>query len=187
MGGGRHEEPARSACPAPRFARPAPWPTIRAPATAFQESACLQCGLCATLCPERAITLAPRLNLGDDALSHQVLLEEEPFACVECSAALFGVRATINRMVETLAGKHSMFAHPDAAQNDPDVRKLPRHRRRSRPGKPFRRRPGRYAPPRTKISTATRTPRHRRETTPPDRASTGDQRPARSAGARPAT
>ena len=97
-------------CPAGALADNPERPQLR-----FQESACLQCGLCATLCPEGAITLAPRLNLGDDALSHQVLLEEEPFACVECGAA-FGVRATINRMVETLAGKHSMFAHPDAAR-----------------------------------------------------------------------
>ena len=97
-------------CPAGALADNPERPQLR-----FQESACLQCGLCVEICPERALTLTPRLDLRDGALSHHVLLEEEPFACVECGA-LFGVRATITRMVETLAGKHSMFAHPDAAR-----------------------------------------------------------------------
>ncbi|MDG2407255.1 MAG: 4Fe-4S binding protein [Paracoccaceae bacterium] len=85
------------------------------PQLLFQEDACLQCGLCANICPEKAITLKPRLNLEDSALSQVVLHEEEPCACVECGA-LFGVKSTIDKIIEKLAGKHSMFATSDAAR-----------------------------------------------------------------------
>lgn len=81
----------------------------------FQENACLQCGLCATICPEDAITLDPRFNLGDAALSEVVKNEEEPAACIECGA-LFGVKSTIEKIVEKLEGKHHMFANSNAAR-----------------------------------------------------------------------
>ena len=85
------------------------------PQLLFQEDACLQCGICATICPEDAISLAPRMNLTPAALSQQVLNEEEPFACIECGA-LFGVKATVERITEKLAGKHGMFADDKAAR-----------------------------------------------------------------------
>ncbi len=85
------------------------------PQLRFQEDACLQCGLCANVCPENAITLRPQLNLTDAALSQVVLHEEEPFACVECGS-LFGVKSTVERIMEKLAGKHSMFANPATAR-----------------------------------------------------------------------
>ncbi len=81
----------------------------------FQEEACLQCGLCQTICPEKAIELVPRLNLSDAALSQQVLNEEEPFACIECGS-LFGVKSTVERIMEKLAGSHPMFATSDQAK-----------------------------------------------------------------------
>lgn len=79
------------------------------PQLRFQEDACLQCGICAVTCPEKAITLEPRLDLGETALAQQVLNEEEPFACVECGK-LFGVKSTIDRIMDKLAGSHPMFA-----------------------------------------------------------------------------
>lgn len=78
------------------------------PQLRFQEDACLQCGICTTICPEKALTLDPRLNLADDALRPIVLKEEEPFQCIECGKP-FGVRSTVMRLTEKLAGKHSMF------------------------------------------------------------------------------
>ncbi|MCL3881060.1 4Fe-4S binding protein [Marivita sp. GX14005] len=85
------------------------------PQLLFQEDACLQCGICATICPEDAIALEPRMNLTETALSQMVLNEEEPFACIECGA-LFGVKSTVEKITEKLAGKHAMFASGDAAR-----------------------------------------------------------------------
>ncbi|MEO1108355.1 MAG: 4Fe-4S binding protein [Pseudomonadota bacterium] len=81
----------------------------------FQQDACLQCGLCRNICPEDAITLVPQLDLSDTALSQQVLNEEEPFACVECGA-LFGVKSTVERIMEKLSGTHPMFASSEQAR-----------------------------------------------------------------------
>ena len=85
------------------------------PQLRFQEDACLQCGLCSNVCPENAITLEPRLNLTDAAFTQVVLHEEEPFACIECGS-LFGVKSTVEKITEKLAGKHAMFANSDAAR-----------------------------------------------------------------------
>lgn len=85
------------------------------PQLRFQEDACLQCGLCANVCPEDAISYEPRLNLTDAALTQVVLHEEEPYACIECGA-LFGVKSTVEKITEKLAGKHSMFASEEAAR-----------------------------------------------------------------------
>ncbi|MEM7211974.1 MAG: 4Fe-4S binding protein [Pseudomonadota bacterium] len=96
-----------SLCPAGAFSDNADKPQLM-----FQEDACLQCGLCVSVCPENAITLEPRLNLTDEAFGQTVLNEEEPFACIECGK-LFGVRSTIERIVEKLEGNHSMFSNSD--------------------------------------------------------------------------
>ncbi len=85
------------------------------PQLRFREDACLQCGLCATVCPEDAITLVPRFDPTDAALGQTVLNEEEPFACIECGK-LFGVRSTIEKIMEKLAGKHAMFTETGAGR-----------------------------------------------------------------------
>ncbi|WP_208349315.1 4Fe-4S binding protein [Pseudaestuariivita rosea] len=85
------------------------------PQLRFQEDACLQCGLCANICPETAITLQPQIDTSDAAFDQRVLNEEEPFACIECGT-LFGVKSTIEKITEKLAGKHSMFGSPDAVR-----------------------------------------------------------------------
>ncbi len=80
------------------------------PQVRFQETACLQCGICASTCPETAITLAPQLDLSKEALVSKPLHEEEPFACIECGK-LFGVKSTIERIVEKLEDKHWMYTN----------------------------------------------------------------------------
>jgi ferredoxin len=82
------------------------------PQVRFQEAACLQCGICESTCPENAITLTPRLNLANEALSHRVLHEEEPFDCIECGKP-FGVKSTIDRIVQKLEGQHWMYTNSD--------------------------------------------------------------------------
>lgn len=82
------------------------------PQVNFQEAACLQCGICASTCPETAITLTPQLNLSKDALSHRVLHEEEPFECIACGKP-FGVKSTIERIVQKLEGQHWMYTNSD--------------------------------------------------------------------------
>lgn len=82
------------------------------PELRFQEDACLQCGLCVSVCPENAISLQPQLDLSDRALSQRVVKEEEPYACIECGN-LFGVKSTIERIVEKLENNHSMFTNSD--------------------------------------------------------------------------
>ncbi len=88
------------------------WGNPDTPELSFREEACLQCGICLDTCPEDAITLVPQLDLSDNALAGRILNQEEPFACIECGA-LFGVKSTIDRIVEKLAGKHSMFTNSD--------------------------------------------------------------------------
>ncbi len=85
------------------------------PQLTFREDACLQCGLCAAICPEDAITLAPRLDISDAALRQQVVHEEEPYCCIECGKP-FGVKSTIERIVEKLSGVHPMFVNSDNAK-----------------------------------------------------------------------
>ncbi|MEP2891384.1 4Fe-4S binding protein [Tateyamaria sp.] len=97
-----------SLCPSGALADNTDLPQLR-----FQEDACLQCGLCSNVCPEKAITLQPQLDLTDAALAQTVLNEEEPFPCVECGT-LFGVKSTVEKITEKLAGNHAMFANPDA-------------------------------------------------------------------------
>lgn len=85
------------------------------PQLTFQEDACLQCALCVSVCPEDAITLEPRLNLDRVALTHRVMHEEEPYACIECGT-LFGVKSTIERIIEKLDRVHAMYTHSDNAR-----------------------------------------------------------------------
>jgi ferredoxin len=81
------------------------------PQLAFLEEACVQCGLCAATCPERVITLVPRLHFGAEAAAPRVVREEEPFHCTRC-AKPFGTRSSIERVKAklTAGAGHWMFA-----------------------------------------------------------------------------
>lgn len=99
-----------SACPADALVDNPDRPEVR-----FVESACLQCGICRSTCPESVITLEPRLDLTSEALRPRTLNHDEPFHCVECGKP-FGARSTIERITERLDGRHSMFQRPGAAR-----------------------------------------------------------------------
>jgi ferredoxin len=78
------------------------------PLLKFIERNCVQCGLCVSTCPEKAVTLDPRLLLGPRARAEQLLHEAVPFHCVRCGKA-FGNKQMIDNMLGKL-GTHSMFA-----------------------------------------------------------------------------
>jgi ferredoxin len=78
------------------------------PQLSFLEANCVQCGLCRVTCPEKVITLEPRLSFLPAARAHQVIKEEEPFQCVRCGKP-FGARSSIERIAEKLKA-HPMFA-----------------------------------------------------------------------------
>ena len=78
-----------------------------APQLLFKEDACLQCGICAVTCPEKVISLVPQFNLADSALSTELVIEDEPFACT-ISGKAFGTTRSNEAIVEKLS-THSMF------------------------------------------------------------------------------
>jgi ferredoxin len=85
------------------------------PQLRFQEDACVQCGLCKATCPEKVITLVPRLNFTAGAASAIVLKDEPPFACINCGKP-FGTKSSVERVLERLAMKHSMFQNERAVR-----------------------------------------------------------------------
>ncbi len=91
-----------SVCPASALQDNANAPQLR-----FIEKNCVQCGLCATTCPEDAITLVPRLLIGPARKELRVLNEMPPYSCVRCNKP-FGTLKAIEGMLGKLSG-HAMF------------------------------------------------------------------------------
>ena len=77
------------------------------PQLSFAEEACVQCGLCENTCPEKVITLVPRLSFLEVGRSYQVIKEEEPFECIRCGKP-FGTKSSIELMLKKLED-HPMF------------------------------------------------------------------------------
>jgi ferredoxin len=73
----------------------------------FIEKNCVQCGLCETTCPERAISLVPRLLVAPERKQPVVLNEARPWSCIRCEKP-FGTQKAIEAMLGKLAG-HAMF------------------------------------------------------------------------------
>jgi ferredoxin len=81
--------------------------TPTAPQLKFIEANCVQCGLCASTCPEDAITLQPRLLLEDIRKQPRVVCETQPYACIRCGKP-FGTLKGVETMLQRLS-THSMF------------------------------------------------------------------------------
>jgi ferredoxin len=92
-----------SACPTGALSDDPDQPMLR-----FAESACVQCGLCQATCPEKVVSLVPRLDFAAATAAPRVLKQEEPFHCIRCGKA-FGVKSTIERVIAQLQGKHWMY------------------------------------------------------------------------------
>jgi ferredoxin len=87
------------------------------PALYFTESACVQCGLCAAICPEKVISLTPQLDFVAWHAPRRVIKEEEPYHCIRCGTP-FGTRSTVERIVARLEGRHWMFSGTNAGRLD---------------------------------------------------------------------
>ncbi|HZC95940.1 MAG TPA: 4Fe-4S binding protein, partial [Bradyrhizobium sp.] len=92
-----------SACPTSALRDDPERPVLR-----FVEDACVQCGLCRATCPEKVITLVPRIDFGASRTPVRILKEEEPFCCIRCGKP-FGVKSSIERVVAKLEGRHWMY------------------------------------------------------------------------------
>jgi ferredoxin len=92
-----------SACPTGALSDDPESPKLR-----FTEDACVQCGLCKATCPEKVISLVPRLDFRPGAAAMRVLKQEEPFHCIRCGKP-FGVKSSIERVIAKLEGKHWMY------------------------------------------------------------------------------
>ena len=77
------------------------------PQLKFIEKNCVQCGLCVKTCPEKSLSLLPRLSLSPTRKEAVVINEMQPYACVRCNKP-FGTLKAIEAMLGKLAG-HSMF------------------------------------------------------------------------------
>ena len=87
------------------------------PLLSFDESLCVQCGLCAATCPEKVITLEPRLDFAAFEAGRITVKQEEPFHCIECGKA-FGVKSTIDKVTAKLKDRHWMFSGENQARLD---------------------------------------------------------------------
>ncbi|MGN6572044.1 MAG: 4Fe-4S dicluster domain-containing protein [Pseudolabrys sp.] len=92
-----------SACPTGALSDDPEKPMLR-----FAEDACVQCGLCRATCPEKVITLEPRIDFRAATALARVVKQEEPFPCIRCGKP-FGVKSTIERVAAKLEGKHWMY------------------------------------------------------------------------------
>lgn len=101
-----------SACPTSALTAGEDRPLLR-----FDESLCVQCGLCKATCPEKVIALEPRISFPAFAAGPAMVKEEEPFCCIVC-AKPFGVKSTIDKIVAKLEGKHWMYTGPNAKRLD---------------------------------------------------------------------
>jgi ferredoxin len=97
-----------SACPTGALSDNPDKPMLR-----FTEDACVQCGLCKATCPEKVITLSPRLDFSAATAFARTLKEEEPFACTRCGKP-FGTKSSIERVIAKLEGKHWMYEGPQS-------------------------------------------------------------------------
>ena len=92
-----------SACPTGALSDDSERPTLR-----FAEDACVQCGLCQAICPEKVITLKPQIDFRAATAMARIIKQEAPFECIHCGKP-FGVKSSVERVAAKLEGKHWMF------------------------------------------------------------------------------
>jgi ferredoxin len=101
-----------TACPSGALSDNPDKPMLR-----FTESLCVQCGLCQSTCPEKVISIEPRVDFDAWNAGTIVLKEEEPFPCISCGKP-FGARSSVERVIAKLESKHWMFSGANAHRLD---------------------------------------------------------------------
>lgn len=81
---------------------------LEIPQLGFIEKNCVQCGLCATTCPENAVTLIPRLSTIQQRKSRVILNETQAFHCTRC-AKPFATEKMMQVMMAKI-GSHPAFS-----------------------------------------------------------------------------
>ncbi|MCJ2376573.1 4Fe-4S binding protein [Vibrio sp. ZSDZ34] len=85
------------------------------PALEFIEQDCVQCGMCEKACPEKALSLTPRLNWDQSTRQASLVIHEDKAAeCTRCGKA-FAPQSLIDMLQGKLRG-HSQF-NDEAAIN----------------------------------------------------------------------
>ena len=91
------------------------------PRLSFIEKNCVQCGLCASTCPEDAVTLVPRLSFAESRNNIVTLNETQPFACISCGKE-FGTLLMVRNMLARLSGHSAFSGHPERLEMCGDCR-----------------------------------------------------------------
>ncbi len=92
-----------SACPTGALSDDPERPMLR-----FAEDACVQCGLCQATCPEKVISLTPRLDFRAAIAPTRIIKREEPAECIRCGRP-FGTKSSVERVTAKLEGRHWMY------------------------------------------------------------------------------
>jgi ferredoxin len=92
-----------SACPTGALSDDPERPMLR-----FAEDACVQCGLCQATCPEKVISLVPRLDFRAATAPTRIIKQEEPAECIRCGKP-FGTKSSVERVTAKLEGRHWMY------------------------------------------------------------------------------
>jgi len=75
-------------------------------------SLCVQCGICARICPEQALTLLPGLTLDSNFSGENILAQAEPVTCRECGK-VFGTRESLTKVLAVLTEKNLWDSNDD--------------------------------------------------------------------------
>ncbi len=83
----------------------------------LRQIACVNCGLCATACPESVITLKPEMFLDRGALEYQVLVQDETLRCSKCGTP-FGSRRAVEVIEARVLGMADLLDTFAGARRD---------------------------------------------------------------------
>jgi ferredoxin len=82
---------------------------------------CVQCGICVTVCPERALTMKLGLAVQDAFFTEKVVSQADPAKCKGCGK-VFGTRKALERVMAILSSKNMWDSDDDLLSYCEDCR-----------------------------------------------------------------